>query len=88
MSEAKFTKGPWIYDESSGEVVHDDISGRVICDVMPVFEQHDKDGYLIAAAPEMYEMLDKLSVQLTEINAHDAVNEIERLLKKARGDKQ
>ena len=35
---------------------------------------------------ELVEMLEKLSMQLTCINAHKAVDEIERLLKKARGE--
>jgi hypothetical protein len=42
--------------------------------------------HLIAAAPEMYAMLDRLSSQLTDINAHSAANEIEALLAKARGE--
>lgn len=44
------------------------------------------DAALIAAAPEMYEMLSELSGQLTDINAHAHVRRIERLLAKARGE--
>jgi hypothetical protein len=45
------------------------------------------NAHLIAAAPEMYEMLEMLSGQLTDINAHHAAKEIDELLAKARGDK-
>lgn len=43
--------------------------------------------HLIAAAPEMYKMLEDLSSQLTDINAHGHVNEVDKLLAKARGEK-
>lgn len=42
------------------------------------------DAHLIAAAPEMYRMLVRLSAQLTDINAHDAAKDVEQLLAKAR----
>ena len=47
----------------------------------------EANAALIACAPEMYEMLENLSMKLTAINAHETVNEIEALLAKARGEK-
>jgi tetrahydromethanopterin S-methyltransferase subunit B len=80
----KFTKGPWVYDESTGDVITDDAAQRLVCDVMPVFEQHDKDGYLIAAAPEMYEMLETI-LQVFEMD-HRTTTDVISLLEKARGE--
>lgn len=48
--------------------------------------EHEANAHLIASAPEMYAMLEKLSSQLTDINAHRAADEVERLLAKARGE--
>ena len=86
MSEAKFTKGQWRHTNSaSGRHQISGESGKQIC-AMWNCKERDANAALIAAAPEMYEMLEKLSMQLTCINAHKAVDEIERLLKKARGE--
>jgi len=44
------------------------------------------DADLIACVPEMYAMLESVSVILADINAYDEVNKIEALLAKARGE--
>lgn len=88
----KFTKGPWHLDEF-GNILPAGATDSLSCiragglalaqnKGEPMYNRH-----LIAAAPEMYDMLSKLSSQLTGINAHDAVSDIERILAKARGEK-
>jgi hypothetical protein len=86
MSEAKFTKGPWVANGMS--IMYPDADGVYVMPVAHVSRMNyaDGDSSLIACAPEMYAMLDKLSSQLTDINAHAAVNEIEALLAKSRGE--
>lgn len=95
----KFTKGPWVFVdgdnfEKEAVVTTDDrIEGCVIpiCEMDVYFDgevgiEQAANVCLIACAPEMYEMLSQLSAQLTDINAHGAVNDIEKLLAKARGE--
>ena len=84
MSEAKFTKGPWFYDsymevDGSVRVMHGNIT----------ITYHGSANYediananLVAAAPEMYELLEFISENPSETN----VIEIRRLLAKARGE--
>jgi hypothetical protein len=83
MSETKFTKGQWQYDGKALHAWYVSCANDDVCTV----ESSEHDAHLIAAAPDMYAMLDRLSSQLTDINAHSAANEIEALLAKARGDK-
>ncbi len=97
MSEAKFTKGPWRLNKQFDTFLCvDSQCHSMVCDIdcdtdhntgliFPNKEQL-ANANLIAAAPEMYEMLECLSSQLTDINAHSAVNDIEKLLSKARGE--
>lgn len=84
MSEAKFTKGPWEYDNRMIEVLADNGAEPVCFDVCS-----DENGHLIAAAPEMYEMLDALCTYLIDLDSlgttHKA-RQIEKLLAKARGE--
>lgn len=92
MSE--FTKGPWISKEESGafDIESDNLLIGVVLGVdldhtgFNVCNECQANAHLIAAAPDMYGMLESLSEQLTDINAHQAVNEIEALLAKARGE--
>lgn len=101
-NEAKFTKGPWSFVESK------DFDGEVYFQVKSkestlvgneeYSEQapyNKEDFYLIAAAPEMYAMLERLSPLLMELDEQthplielDAVaSNIDQLLAKARGEK-
>lgn len=90
----KFTKGPWYVPTKeqhrycAGKICKlcDDDFPVVVADVNTYFTEAKANAALIACAPEMYEVLEKLSMQLTEINAHKAVDQIERLLAKARGE--
>lgn len=43
-------------------------------------------SHKLMQADKMYSLLEELSGQLTNINAHDAVNKIEKLLAAARGE--
>ena len=84
MSETKFTKGEWRVERfvngKGFEIAFND-DGEVITDY--VYDEHDAN--LIAAAPEMYEMLESLREDyglLTKVG-----KDIDKLLAKARGEK-
>lgn len=98
MSETKFTPGPWraglsIY-KSQARVVAD--KGGRIADVFAYEEEQAKaNAALIAAAPEMYDVLQHYFDLLEQANNGDAVAEcklfedivlIEQVLMKARGE--
>lgn len=84
----KFTPGPWEYDKYS---LYVDSVPRVveeyseeICEVSGCRKQDEANGYLIAAAPEMYEMLKQLHGALASVPVLQS--EIDKILKKARGE--
>jgi len=80
--KAKFTKGEWRFD---GYEIKSD--GCLIeLAKITVFNQGKANGYLIAAAPDMYELLSKISVMM-ECEHGVNTSEINELLAKARGDK-
>jgi hypothetical protein len=84
-TETKFTKGNWYINDCGVhwnnpdlkhlEVCYSEI-GEVICDTVYT----EADANLIAAAPEMYKMLDDLA------NGRGTDYPIEQLLSKARGE--
>lgn len=89
MSEAKFTKGPWIVDgygniiPENGKDARDCIRAGGLAltanEGEPMYNRH-----LIACAPEMYAMLEEiLGIYSSELD-YDA---IKSLLAKARGEK-
>lgn len=89
-NEAKFTKGPWSHIRyEHDDYPQDDYSyivnpeGKEIC----VLDYCGGDDYnnadLIAAAPEMYAFLEDL---LGRFRNDEFAPEIEKLLKKARGE--
>jgi two-component SAPR family response regulator len=80
----KFTPAPWQVFRKESSVGCKE--GQGIAELWRDGDERKANAALIAAAPEMYEMLSKLSMQLTAINAHKAVNDIEQLLAKARGE--
>ncbi len=98
MSEAKFTKGEWIYVEGDGfgrEIAittKSRISKRksFICEKDIYFDGHHGDEqvanmHLIVTAPEMYEMLESLR---EDYGLGSKVGkDIGLLLSKARGEK-
>ncbi|APC46574.1 hypothetical protein [Alteromonas phage PB15] len=104
MSEAKFTKGPWyVYNN---DVYLEIVSDKgAICDTC--MSGHEFDGgdclegksakanaHLIAAAPEMYAMLQSIDDLFGLLDEHTHPNieldcqqhEIRKLLAKARGE--
>lgn len=85
MSEPKFTKGKWSVGigKLEGGVV--DEQDELICDPSGGrFEEEAKaNASLIAAAPEMYALLEDL---LDRFRNDEFAPEIEKLLKKARGE--
>jgi hypothetical protein len=84
MSETKFTKGPWHYDADFKSIYNKQCN--YICDA-PLNNAADK--HLIAAAPEMYALLDEISDGLLEAGGCGncvLAKRIEALLAKARGE--
>lgn len=90
MSEARFTKAPWrVHNRgkhwNNSTLEHLEIcfgdDGECICDT--VYEE--ANAHLIATAPEMYDVLEKLSKRDTSTDIFNLVLEAEKLLKKARG---
>lgn len=82
MSKAEFTKGEWYIDDA-----------WVACDGSPVcamgdswvsYDNSKENAHLIAAAPEMYEIL-KMLLDKDAINNFGLDIEVAKLLKKARG---
>ncbi len=90
----KFTKGEWPVESNLLDVTVWNGEGDRICDTgNRYFSQNINNAHLIAAAPEMYEMLKKvieISCGNNEIEVADDLvnisNEIETLLAKARGE--
>ena len=83
MNEKKFTPGPWKFDKFDGMVVTKNGS-QFVADV---FTNLQADCDLIAAAPEMYEALSDICEMLKKDGSFPkTVPEIEKLLKKARGE--
>ena len=70
------TPGKWSFDEGAGEVLSDvDEHGFVVATI----ESNDADGPLIAAAPEMLEMLKFLRKFLAYTEAWKVVKLIEKI---------
>lgn len=92
MSEARFTKGEWVVN--GGWV---DCEGVPICSMGDEWVTYDNDkanAHLIAAAPDMYAMLEGLDelLELLDSQTHPSIEldcqqyEIRNLLAKARGE--
>ena len=83
MSKAKFTESPWEIDTSQHRIfVHSD--DGLICEVSSDLE----DAHLIAAAPEMYKMLENVLSYIEDDNIEGFIehyHEAKDLLAKARG---
>lgn len=85
-----FTKGPWIARGSTPSRVYG--MARTDKEVLVaacggVIEQAGANAHLIAAAPEMYEMLEKVLVEYKEmLGMSQEVKDIEKLLSKSRGE--
>ena len=95
----KFTPGPWVLDRDTlfVESVAEDKEGasfEPVCEVWgSINEPNFGDGYLIAAAPEMYATLDELTSDVRHLRQSGStgqlkviLDKIEKVLKKARGE--
>lgn len=84
MSELKSTPGPWV--NVGGWV--DAEKGGIICSLRAVDMKDeatsDANAHLIAAAPELYEMLERISAPFGREDVSD--EEIDAVLAKARGE--
>ena len=105
MSEPKFTPGPWKAHHGImepdyvfyGEEENCDVEKRVIAEVYQRPEPYrNYDVDLIAAAPELYDALEKIQeielsiAQEHRVNADDSqiYNIAEKALRKARGESE
>ena len=109
MNEPKFTKGPWSIELKKNRNPNTDNiydiwinDGSKSCHglvkVMSWRSDSESNANLIAAAPDMYELLDDLKESITDIFEdvtvsgvidhidYDKLCEIERLLQQARGE--
>lgn len=90
MTDNKFTKGEWkIFNERVGVIDNSDTqSFGMMIEVAYIDmynfgeEEGEANANLIAAAPDMYEMLEFISANPSEVN----VVQIRNLLSKARGE--
>lgn len=89
MSETKFTKGPWRVCDYNSHIVQ--LSTFIGFQVPAPHEVRGDGSFgmnynaaLIAAAPEMYELLNKL--MMAEYQFTPTEIEIKKLLAKARGE--
>lgn len=89
MSEAKFTKGPWISmvrnDDDAMMSFYGVGIGKAFVSVSTCGNNSVHDAHLIAAAPEMYAFINKLTIGLANDfpSLRDSAIEI---LAKARGE--
>ena len=79
MSEAKFTKGEWVVQFGDMVFSSDGVNNE---QVAAVCNDDNNDAHLIAAAPEMYAMLENIHKNCRLPLERDLVN----LLEKARGE--
>lgn len=92
MSEAKFTKGPWVAISNGSYFnigpANEDSIVPVYPDVCIGVMHHDEaNAYLIAAAPEMYEMLEDFKdFAISQGWKRSIVTAAEEILAKARGE--
>lgn len=106
MSETKFTPGPWKHTEALPRLVEASVPLRrngwkvptTVCELGEGngwCKERAWNAYLIAAAPEMYGILEHYLDLIQRANDGDAVSEqkifeqaadIEKVLKKARGE--
>ena len=88
MSETKFTKGEWSVEIGCSQafVTKDNkfIHESNVDVALGNRDERVANAHLIAAAPEMYEMLKRLSAKQWDASEEE---EIENLLAKARGEK-
>ena len=87
--EAEFTKGPWVKDKRNENLVGSDGECVTIwgCGLTNAYksETTTANAHLIAAAPDMYELLSKMHLESRFVYGED-YDEVEELLSKAHGE--
>lgn len=89
MSEAKFTKGPWVAVKSPFEVYNVDhgVLKYEVCGdnnlIAAIYDEDSADMHLIAAAPDLYAALEHF---FNNLSSYD-IDIIIEALAKARGEK-
>ena len=82
MTEAKFTPGPWVV---SGNATINKKPKGWIASVSNT--DRKANAHLIAAAPDLYEVLEEARVFLVHLNATGSlIDQIDEALAKARGE--
>ncbi len=90
LFEYTHDKWQWIYDDIPGDTVFDDDMNPIA--IVCPYDERNKIGRLIAAAPEMYKILDGLICKLKANGADEweeideAIQEIERLIERIDGE--
>lgn len=87
MNEAKFTKGPWRLKQSNGGRLH--LISKIGAQIAAFWNCNERDAnaHLIAAAPEMYEMIEDFKdFAISQGWKRSIVTAAEELLAKARGE--
>ena len=83
MSEAKFTKGPWVARGKTPSRIYGmqrKDKEVIVAATGSVINEAGANAHLIAAAPEMYEFLESLQLDVTNDYKRDEI------LAKARGE--
>lgn len=101
MAEAKFTKGPWVARGKTPSRIYGmqrKDKEVIVAATGSVINEAGANAYLIAAAPEMYEMLKKMQAVMYHLSneqglidskreaCRDDFSTINGLLAKARGE--
>jgi hypothetical protein len=83
---SKFSPGPWRYTEDGGQGYVRDATDETVftCDDLGAYARRKSDARLIAAAPEMYELL--ASLARTTLNPDTWVERVRTLLARIDGD--
>ena len=97
MTEPKFTPGPWTAVQHGDGIYtwtitgNDEMEDRSLAIVgvgTPNLQRDEANMHLIAAAPEMYELLDDVRRFMFIIGSPLNAERIEEVLRKARGDRE
>ena len=88
----KFTKGEFVCRDDDGEIWIDSVNVGLVADLCTSnagYIESLANAHLIAAAPDMYKILAELIENMSadnSIRASEWVNDIDLILKKARGE--
>lgn len=90
MSKEKFTKGPWVYEPVKSNdncfLIEKESTGFGVCKTILNQDSDMANANLIAAAPEMYSILEEIMIDDLDGGSLHRANLIKKLLEKARGE--